>query len=142
MIGCQIPVVGPRQPDGHPVGPSASSIPAGLDVSCRVERGYFVTSLRGALDASIAPALREYLLRIVHECAGCLVIDLSAVSHADISGLTVLVGTGRRARMLGGLLRLAAPVAEVAGTLTATGLDRQLHLYATVEAAINDGAAA
>lgn len=132
MIGCQFPVVRPRQPAGS----SASRVIGGLDVSCRAERGYFVTSLRGGLDAPIAPALREYLLRVVHECAGRLVIDLSAVSHADASGLTVLVGTGRRARLLGGLLRLAAPAAEVASTLSTTGLDRQLHIYATVEAAI------
>ena len=51
------------------------------------------------------------------------------------------VGTGRRAQLLGGLLRLAAPVAEVASTLTTTGLDQQVHVYATVEAAINGTAA-
>jgi anti-anti-sigma regulatory factor len=46
----------------------------------------FVISVRGPLDASIAPASRECRLRIVHESAGCLVVDLSAVSYADTSG--------------------------------------------------------
>jgi anti-anti-sigma factor len=141
VTGGQFRVIRPPQPDGQPVDLSASRVTGGLHVSCRAERGYFVTSLRGALDASIAPALREYLLPIVHECAGRLVIDLSAVSYADVSGLTVLVGAGRRAQLLGGLVRLAAPVAEVAGTLTTTGLDRQLHVYATVEAAITGAGA-
>ncbi len=114
----------------------------GLNVSCRTERGYFVTSLRGALVATVAPALREYLLRIVHESVGLLVIDLSAVTHADVNGLTVLVGTGRRASLLGGLMRLAAPAAGVAAALRTTGLDRQLNVYHSVEAAISSVASA
>lgn len=115
---------------------------AGLDVSWRTDRGYVVASVRGALDAVIAPALREYLLRLVHESAGRMIIDLSAVTCADVNGLTVLVGTGRRASLLGGLLRLAAPVAEVAKALSITGLDRQLRVYPSVEAAISGAAAA
>jgi anti-anti-sigma factor len=140
VIGCQFPVIRPRQPGWQPVDPSASRVTGGLHVSSRPERGYFVTSLRGALDESIAPALREYLLRIAHECAGRLVIDLSAVSYADVSGLTVLVGTDRRAQLLGGLVRLAGPAAQVTSALTTTGLDRHLHVYATVEAAITGAA--
>jgi anti-sigma B factor antagonist len=111
-------------------------------VTSRAERGLLVVALSGVLDITSAPALREHLLRVVHQCAGRLVIDLAAVSHADISGLTVLVGTGRRARLLGGFLRLAAPVPDVAGILTATGLSLQLDIYATVEAAINGPALA
>jgi hypothetical protein len=79
------------------------------------------------------------MLRIVHECVGRLVIDLSEVGHADLN-LTVPVDTGRRAGLLARLLRLATPVAEVASTLGTTRLDRQLHLYATVEAAITGAA--
>ena len=41
------------------------------------------------------------------------VIDLSKVSHCDASGLAVLIGTGRRARLLGGFLRLAAVSPQV-----------------------------
>jgi anti-sigma B factor antagonist len=140
VTGGQFRVIRPPQPDGQPVDLSASRVNGGLHVSCHAERGYFVTSLRGALDASIAPALREYLLPIVHECAGRLVIDLSAVSYADVSGLTVLVGTDRRAQLLGGLVRLAGPAAQVTSALTTTGLDRHLHVYATVEAAITGAA--
>jgi hypothetical protein len=80
------------------------------------------------------------MLRIVHECAGRLVIDLAAVGHADID-LTVPVGTGRRASLLAGLLQLAAPVAEVASALSTARLDRQLHSYAKVEAAMTGAAA-
>jgi hypothetical protein len=47
------------------------------------------------------------------------------------------LGTGRRASLLGGLLRLAALSAEVAEMLTATGLDRQFHVCPSVDAAIS-----
>ncbi len=108
-----------------------------MAVSCRTEPGCLVVALSGSLDAASAPALREYLLRIVHQCDGRLVLDLSAVSYADVSGLTAVVGTGRRARLLGGWLRLASPAPVVADVLAATGLDRQLDVYASVEAAVN-----
>ena len=69
--------------------------------------------------------------------AACLlVIDLSAVSYADASGLAVLVATGRRAGLLGGLLRLAAPAPAVAKVLRITGLHQLLDIFPTVQAAI------
>jgi hypothetical protein len=69
--------------------------------------------------------------------ASHLIIDLSAVEHADASGLAVLVGTmDHRARLLGGTLRLAAPSPDVARVLEATGLNQHLDIYATVRAAI------
>lgn len=116
---------------------TAGSWAAGLDMSWHADRGYAVAVLRGPLDAVAAPALREWLLRLVNESAGRLIIDLSAVTHADITGLAVLVGTGRRATLLGGMLRLAAPVAAVSGMLSAVGLGRQMHIYHSVEAAIS-----
>jgi anti-sigma B factor antagonist len=139
MIAECMPTGGLRNHNGRPGGSSA----AGLDVSCRTDRGYLIATLRGALDAAVAPALRECLLRLVHESVGRLIIDLSAVAYADVSCLAVLVGTGRQARLLGGLLRLAAPpVAEAASTLRMTGLDRQLHVYQSVEVAITGKASA
>lgn len=110
---------------------------ASLGVSCRTDRSHFVARLGGVLDSAAAPALREYLLRLVGECSGRLVVDLSAVTGADPGGLTVLVGTGRRASLLGGLLRLAAPAPAVSELLVATGLDRQFRVYPSVDAAIS-----
>ncbi|HUJ08208.1 MAG TPA: STAS domain-containing protein [Streptosporangiaceae bacterium] len=109
----------------------------GADVSWRTDRSLLVATIEGALDAAVAPALRESLRRLLHKGGGRLIIDLSAVTHADINGLTVLVGTGRQASLLGGLLRLAAPAAELSGLLRTTGLDRQLRVFPSVEAAIS-----
>lgn len=95
-----------------------------------------VAVLRGELDIASATTLREELLGLLRLAVGRLVIDLSAVGYADASGVAVLVGTGRRAGLLGGWLRLAAPAPEVARVLSVTGLSLHLAIFPTVEEAI------
>src|ERR1035441_4048078 len=110
---------------------------SGPGMSCRSEFGLVIAVLSGELEISCAPVLREQLLGVLRPAASRLVIDLSGVSYADASGLAVLVGTGRRAGLLGGFLRLAAPVPAVADVLRITGLSRHLDIYPTVAAAIS-----
>ena len=97
--------------------------------------GYAIAALTGDLGVAAAPALREQL-RSLLRAASQLIIDLSAVEHADASGLAVLVRSGHRARLLGGSLRLAAPSPEVARILSATGMNQHLDIFPTVRAAI------
>ena len=97
--------------------------------------GYAIAALSGDLGIASGPALREQL-RSLLRAASQLIIDLSAVEHADASGLAVLVGSGHRARLLGGSLRLAAPSPEVARVLSATGMNQHLDVFPTVRAAI------
>ena len=109
---------------------------ASLSLTSRTNRGgYVIAALSGELGIASAPALREQLLSLLR-AASHLIIDLSAVEHADASGLAVLVGSGRRARLLGGSLRLAAPSPEVARVLSATGMNQHLDIFPTVRAAI------
>jgi anti-anti-sigma factor len=144
------PGSGPRHPaapircwPGRPASPRigrAVTHPAAGDASLRLtsrpERGgYVIAALGGGLGIVSAPALREQLLSLLR-AASQLIIDLSAVEHADASGLAVLVGSGRRARLLGGSLRLAAPSPELVRVLSATGLNQHLDIFPTVRAAI------
>ena len=109
---------------------------ASLSLTSRTNRGgYVIAALSGDLGIASAPALREQLFSLLR-AASHLIIDLSAVERADASGLAALVGSGRRARLLGGSLRLAAPSPEVARVLSATGLNRHLDIFPTVRAAI------
>ena len=110
---------------------------ASLRLTSRTDRGgYVIAALSGELGIASAPALREQL-RSLLRAASQLIIDLSAVEHADASGLAVLVGSGHRARLLGGSLRLAAPSPEVARVLSATGMNRHLDIFPTIRTAIN-----
>jgi len=108
----------------------------GLRLSSRTERGYVIAALGGELDISAVPMLREKLLAMLGPAAGRLILDLSAVSYADASGLAVLVATGRRAGLLHGFLRLASPSPAVADALSITGLNQHLDIFPTVRAAI------
>jgi anti-sigma B factor antagonist len=108
---------------------------ASLSLTSRTNRGgYVIATLSGDLGIASASALREQILNLLR-AASHLIIDLSAVEHADASGLAALVGSGRRARLLGGSLRLAAPSPEVARVLSATGINRHLDIFPTVRAA-------
>jgi len=98
--------------------------------------GAVIVTIGGDLDIASAPTVRERLLSLLRPGACRLVIDMSAVRYADASGLAALVSTQRRAVLLGGGLRLAAPRPEVAGALTVTGLSRHLAAYPTVRAAV------
>lgn len=108
----------------------------------RTERGFLVAVLSGGLAGTRATALREQFLRMLRPAASRLVLDLSLVSHVDAGGLAVLVGTDRRARLLGGSLRLAAVKPTVLMTVRAAGLDRVLDIYPTVQSAVSSPARA
>ena len=64
------------------------------------------------------------------------------MTKVDVAGLAVLVGAGRRARLLGGSLRLAAAPPAVAAAVSAAGLDRELEIFPTVRTAIDSAAPA
>jgi anti-anti-sigma factor len=87
-----------------------------------------IVRLCGALDIEGAPTLREHLIDVLHRGPGLLVLDLSQVLSCDASGLAVLIGTQRRARLLGIMLRLAAPSLPVTRLLRSTGLYRSFTI--------------
>ncbi|HLI38932.1 MAG TPA: STAS domain-containing protein [Streptosporangiaceae bacterium] len=103
-----------------------------LELSERAVDGCAVVELRGELDLSSAPGLRERLLAILTEQSVSLIIDLSGLQFMDSTGLTVLLSTERRAKLLGGALVLAAPQKIVAKVLRVTGLDTHFTIFPTV----------
>jgi anti-anti-sigma factor len=95
-----------------------------------------ILRLRGALDGAAVPALRERLIDLLHPGTRLLVLDLSRVPSCDSAGLAVLIGTQRRARLLGIVMRLAAPSAPVAKLLRITGLDQTLIICPDLRSAL------
>jgi len=121
---------------------SRTTVNPGLDLAARTAGGITIAELTGELDVASAPVLREQLLGLLQPGSNRLVIDLSRVSFCDASGLAVLVNTARRARLLGGFLRLAAVSPQVGQVLQITGLDRHLANFPTVQAAVTGAQAA
>ena len=125
----------PPQPDRRRITDPAITTAPGLALSTPAAGGVTIAELSSELDIACAPALREQLLGLLRPGSSRLVIDLSKVSHCDASGLAVLIGTGRRARLLGGFLRLAAVSPQVDQGLHVTGLRQHLGVFPTVQAA-------
>ena len=92
--------------------------------------GRTVVKLSGGLDSVAAPALREQLIDELHRGTGTLILDLSRVLSCDTAGLAVLIGTQRRARLLGSTICLLAPSPPVAKVLRSSGLDRSFSICA------------
>jgi anti-sigma B factor antagonist len=103
----------------------------------RTELGSIIAVLTGVLDITRVPGLREQFLHLLRPASSRLVMDMSLVSHVDADGLAFLVGTGRRARLLGGSLRLAAVTPAVSAALRVAGLDRFLEVFPTVQSAVS-----
>jgi len=114
---------------------SGTAVNAGADFFGQTVGGITIAELTGELDIATAPAMLEQLLGMIRPGSSQLVIDLSKVSFCDASGLAVLVSTARRARLLGGFLRLAAVSPPTDRVLHITGLDRTFAIFPTVEAA-------
>ena len=109
-----------------------------MDLSLTVDRlgPCVVVGISGEIDLDTAPTLREELLRVLGQGPPHLVLDIAKVGFLDSSGLGVLVGTLRRARMLGGSVRIASPSRQVREVLEITGLDAVFPVHETVEDAV------
>lgn len=80
--------------------------------------------LSGRLDARGAGPARDALHAALSAGSGRLVVDLSGVELLDATGLGVLVGAHRRARLEGRELVLSDAPPRVARLLSLTRLDR------------------
>jgi anti-anti-sigma factor len=78
-----------------------------------------VVSVRGDVDMATAPRLRQVL---IDATTLAVVVDLSAVTFMDASGLGVLVGAARSARNEGRDLVLRDPSSSALRVLQVTGM--------------------
>ncbi len=98
--------------------------------------GHTIVSLCDDLDFAAAPALRERLIDVLHHGTDLLILDLSHVPSCDAAGLAVLIGTQRRARLLGITMRLVAPSLPVTKVLDSTGLKRAFTICSDLSFAL------
>jgi anti-sigma B factor antagonist len=111
-------------------------VPPGPELSVRSQGGYTIVAISGEIDIASVPVLRERLIGLPQPQASRIIIDLSRVTFCDASGLAVLVGASRRAGLLGGVLRLAAPAPMMATVLRLTGLHSRFEIFGSVSQAI------
>jgi anti-sigma B factor antagonist len=86
--------------------------------------------LEGDMDASAAPELSQALADVLtREASPRIVLDLTGVSCVDSYGLGVVVEALKRARAVGGDVRLCGLQDDVRSILEMTGLMRQVRVY-------------
>jgi anti-sigma B factor antagonist len=96
--------------------------------------GQLIT-LSGRLDVIGASAAREALHAALAAGSGPLVVDLAGVELLDATGLGVLIGSHRRARLAGRHLVLRDAAPRVARLLWLTRVDRIIAVERTTSAA-------
>ncbi|NHC13595.1 STAS domain-containing protein [Motilibacter deserti] len=91
-----------------------------------------IVRVTGEIDLETGPRLREYLTGELNQLpapSGELLLDLTAVSFCDSSGLQALVATLRRARLVGVRLVLrVVPGSRFARFLTLAGVSELFEL--------------
>lgn len=104
----------------------------------RRDDGLAVVHPAGRLNMVTAGDLRELIASTITAENAHVVVDLSAVSFIDSSGLGALINGLKSAREAGGDLRIAAPNDQVRLVLQLTNLERVLTPYDTIDAAFAD----
>lgn len=115
--------------------------PCDLQLTTREINGHHVIVVAGEIDICSAPIVHACLRQAADtrdlsaDGGHDLVVDLSAVTFMDASGLSVLLRADHRARRTGRRLRVAAPTPQITRLLQVTQLDSYFDLYLTGQAA-------
>ena len=98
--------------------------------------GVSIIQPQGRLDLLTAPAVKQRIVAAVADGYTRLLIDLAGVTFIDSSGLGVLLGSLKAARLAGGDLHIARATEQARVILELTTLDRILKPYSSVEDAL------
>jgi anti-sigma B factor antagonist len=94
-----------------------------------------LVDVAGEVDIATSPQLRQALA--ARPAAGeLLLVDLTSVAFMDSSGLAVLLDLHADVTASGGRLAIVCPPGPVRLLFEVTGVDTELPLYATREAAL------
>ncbi len=88
------------------------------------------------LDAAVASAFRDAVVKVVGEGAEQIVLDLEAVSFVDSTGLGAMV-SGLKALPAGGSMVLCNVGETVSALLKLTRMDKVLAVHTNREAALD-----
>ena len=108
-----------------------------LKIDCFARGSWTVLSPFGDLDMAGAPGFRQAVVREVAEGHNQLIVDLSAVTFVDSSGLGAIIGALRRTRAHGGDLALVCPDSEIWRAFELCDLDRVFEFHPNLDAAVD-----
>lgn len=106
-----------------------------LDVDDRDDHA--VVTATGEIDVETAGSLSDSVTEALARAPRVL-LDLSAVTFIDSTGLGVLVRAHRAAEARGGFFAVVHPTPQTRKLVRVLGLDQLLHVYDTHEQALAD----
>ena len=107
-----------------------------LSIQTRDEGIWTVVTVGGEIDANTAAGLRAHLIEVIDDRRADLVVDLGKVTFLDSTALGILVGANRRARTLGGQIRLVSDREMVLTLFRLTALDLVFTIFPTLDEAL------
>ncbi len=109
----------------------AETEPFALTVSERAD--HTLVTLRGELDLATQGEFRTRVIDLLVSGSTDLVVDLSALTFLDSTGIGALIGIRRRAHALQGSLILVCPTAAVMKLFTITGLEKVFDIRPSLD---------
>jgi anti-sigma B factor antagonist len=110
---------------------------AELDVTVRKVDGTAVVAVAGEIDVYTSPLLQERLVEVLRDGFPSIVLDLSAVTFLDSTGLGVLITGLKRCRSAEGDLVLVTAQPNVLKVLEITGLNDVFKVHDSVDDALD-----
>ena len=107
-----------------------------MEIGISEAAGATVVELSGELDGGAADELRQALSALLDQGRARLVVDLEGVPYVESRGLSALVTAMKRARALGGDLKLCALRAEVLSIFGITHLNKVVPVFPTRQEAL------
>lgn len=98
--------------------------------------GQAIVTLPEHIGASNAGQVRDALLSVINRGATTLIADMTATVSCDHTGADAMVRAWQRTVSSGTELRLVVTAATVARVLSLRGLDRQVSVYPSLNAAV------
>jgi len=98
----------------------------GVSVGVGSDASRVLVRLQGEIDLATAPALERRLNELVRDGAALVIVDLSAVSFCDVTGLKALLRAEAQLRVHGGRLQLLGPCHLVDQMVSHLGLTDRL----------------
>jgi anti-sigma B factor antagonist len=100
------------------------------------DTGFWTVTLDGRVDLPAARALEDALNELCDSGRSRIVVDLSNVPYMASAGLKALLSGLRRARLLGGDVRLAGLTERVREVFEMSGFDQVFVIYPSAAAAV------
>jgi anti-sigma B factor antagonist len=122
-------------PCGDGTGPPRADVPGPCWFRVDEHQDYAVVTASGEIDVHTSPGLTD-ALRAGDAASKRLILDLSAVTFLDSTGLSAMVAALNRTHQQDGSMSLVGPAGVVRRVLAITELDRVFAIYDVLDDAV------